>query len=296
MSLAVTESLSMFGEKVGETTNNLDIIPALPRCRLPRPYFGSLGLKTYPAASCKTVGRTLYGAIVDDIVMVSSLRAAELTKLLENIHRAVNIGLVNEFKIVCDRMGVNVHEIISAAATKPFGFVPYRPGPGLGGHCIPIDPFYLTWKAREYGLNTRFIELAGEVNRSMPQFVVQKVQDSLNRTGKPVANARICVVGLAYKKNIDDWRESPAIEIINLLQELLANVSVIDPYISNLREIIGDRATVGALDPEHIRKQDCIVLVTDHDDLPYEMFMEHSSLLIDTRGRFPAGDSRVVTA
>ncbi len=147
------------------------------------------------------------------MVPVSTPRAAEMTKLLENIHRAVNIGLVNEMKVVADKMGINIHEVIEAAATKPFGFVPYKPGPGLGGHCIPIDPFYLTWKAREYGINTRFIELAGEINHYMPRWVVQKVADALNEKEKAIKGSKILILGLSYKKNIDDTRESPAVEI-----------------------------------------------------------------------------------
>ncbi len=158
--------------------------------------------------ACLEVGVALYSHAVDKVVPVSSTRTAELTKLLENIHRAVNIGLVNEMKIVADKMGIDIHEVIRAAATKPFGFVPYFPGPGLGGHCIPIDPFYLTWKAREYGVNTRFIELAGEVNASMPDYVMSKVVMALNRKGKAVNGASVLVLGIAYKKNVDDMRES----------------------------------------------------------------------------------------
>ena len=170
-------------------------------------------------AACLEVGTALYAGVIDQVVPVSSTRAAEMTKLLENIHRAVNIGLVNEMKIVADKMGIDIYEVIDAAATKPFGFVPYYPGPGLGGHCIPIDPFYLTWKAREYGINTRFIELAGEVNSYMPRWVVGKVTDALNSVSKAVNGSRVLVLGIAYKKNVDDVRESPSVEIMQQLAE-----------------------------------------------------------------------------
>ncbi len=182
-------------------------------------------------ASCLEVGLELYRQAVDTVVPVSSTQAAELTKLLENIHRAVNIGLVNEMKIIADRMGIDIHEVIRAAATKPFGFVPYFPGPGLGGHCIPIDPFYLTWKARQYGVHTRFIELAGEINSNMPHWVVGKVVDALNERRKSVKGSRILVLGIAYKKNVDDMRESPSVELIELLVAKGARVDYSDPHV-----------------------------------------------------------------
>ena len=178
---------------------------------------------------CLEVGQALYGEVMDQVVPLSSTRAAELTKLLENIYRAVNIGLVNELKIVADRMGIDIREVIDAAATKPFGFTPFYPGPGLGGHCIPIDPFYLTWKAREYGVNTRFIELAGEVNTAMPHWVVGKIMDGLNERGQALKGARILVLGLAYKKNVDDPRESPAMEIMEILRSKGAELDYSDP-------------------------------------------------------------------
>lgn len=169
--------------------------------------------------ACLEVASALYGRVIDQLVPVSSTQVAEMSKLLENIHRAVNIGLVNEMKMVADRMGIDIYEVIEAAATKPFGFVPYYPGPGLGGHCIPIDPFYLTWKAKEYGVNTRFIELAGEVNSNMPSWVVGKIISALNQAGKALMNSRILMLGIAYKKNIDDVRESPSIEIMQQLTD-----------------------------------------------------------------------------
>jgi UDP-N-acetyl-D-glucosamine dehydrogenase len=246
--------------------------------------------------ACRRVGEALYGEIVDRVVVVSSLRAAEMTKLLENIHRAVNIGLVNELKIVCDKMGIDTHEVISAAATKPFGFVPYRPGPGLGGHCIPIDPFYLTWKAREYGVNTKFIELAGEVNRAMPHFVVRKVQDALNNAGKALQGARVCIVGLAYKKNVDDYRESPALEIIEELASLGAHVTVLDPYVEGIDKITHGMASEAERTPAFFAKQDCCVIVTDHDDVPYDDILAYIPLIVDTRGRYRMSLKKVVAA
>lgn len=180
---------------------------------------------------CSKVGQALYGQVIDQVVVMSSTRAAEMTKLLENIHRSVNIGLVNEMKIVADRMGIDIYEVIRAASTKPFGFVPYYPGPGLGGHCIPIDPFYLTWKAREYKVHTRFIELAGEVNSSMPEWVIGKIADALNRNRKSIAGSKILLLGIAYKKNVDDMRESPSVEIMELLRARGAEISYSDPYV-----------------------------------------------------------------
>src|SRR6056297_656744 len=169
--------------------------------------------------ACLEVGTALYGHAIERLVPVSSTRAAEMTKLLENIHRAVTIGLVNEMKIVADRMGIDIFEVIDAAATKPFGFTAFYPGPGIGGHCIPIDPFYLTWKAREYGLHTRFIELAGELNRSMPEYVVSKLVEALNMHGKPVKGAKVMVLGISYKKNVDDMRESPSVALMEMLRD-----------------------------------------------------------------------------
>ena len=176
-------------------------------------------------AACSEVGIALYEKAISEVVAVSSTRAAEMTKLLENIHRAVNIGLMNELKPLADRMGIDLYEVIRAAATKPFGFVPYYPGPGLGGHCIPIDPFYLTWKAREFGMHTRFIELAGEINSAMPAYVVEKTMDALNEVGKPLKGSKVLVLGIAYKKNVDDGHESPSVELMELLKLKGADVA-----------------------------------------------------------------------
>lgn len=236
--------------------------------------------------ACLEVGKALYGQVIDKVVPVSSTRAAEMTKLLENIHRAVNIGLVNEMKIVADRMGIDIHEVIRAAATKPFGFVPYYPGPGLGGHCIPIDPFYLTWKAREYGINTRFIELAGEVNSHMPDWVVAKVQDALNERKKAVKGSRILVLGIAYKKNIDDMRESPAVELMELLQYKGALIDYSDPYLPRfpkMREYHFDLDSV-PVTAETIANYDCILVATNHDAFDYALIQEYAQLIVDSRG------------
>ena len=247
---------------------------------------------------CLEVGAALYRSAVDRVVPVSSTRAAEMTKLLENIHRAVNIGLVNEMKIVADRMGIDIHEVIRAAATKPFGFVPYYPGPGLGGHCIPIDPFYLTWKAREFGIHTRFIELAGEINSGMPQWVVGKCADALNEQGRAFKGSRILVLGVAYKKNVDDMRESPSAELMELLTAKGALVEYSDPHVpvfKKMRRYSFQLQSV-ALTPETIAGYDLVLLATDHDRFDYELIRAHAKLIVDTRGRFAKGLLNVVKA
>ncbi|MCS3904365.1 UDP-N-acetyl-D-glucosamine dehydrogenase [Methylohalomonas lacus] len=249
-------------------------------------------------ADCLAVGTALYGAVVDRVVPVSSPRAAEMTKLLENIHRAVNIGLVNEMKIVADRMDIDIYEVIGAAATKPFGFVPYYPGPGLGGHCIPIDPFYLTWKAREYGLNTRFIELAGEVNSAMPQWVFRKLTDALNDHGKSVKNSKILVLGIAYKKNVDDMRESPAVELMAMLREKGAEVAYSDPHVPvfpKIRKYHFDLASV-PLTAETLHDYDAILLATNHDAFDYKLIAREAKLVVDTRGVYRDVAANIVRA
>ena len=248
--------------------------------------------------ACLEVGVACYTQAVDRVVPVSSPRVAEMAKLLENIHRAVNIGLVNEMKLVADRMGIDIFEVIDAAATKPFGFVPYYPGPGLGGHCIPIDPFYLTWKAREYGINTRFIELAGEINHAMPDFVIRKTIDALNHCGKPLRGAKILLLGIAYKKNVDDLRESPALELLDRLEALGAEVEYSDPHIPNippLRRGRYDHASV-ELTAERLAGQDCVLLATAHDRFDYAAILEHAPLIIDTRGVYREANSKVIRA
>lgn len=249
-------------------------------------------------AACLETGLALYGHVIDRVVPVSSTRSAELTKLLENIHRAVNIGLVNEMKVVADKMGIDIHEVIRAAATKPFGFVPYYPGPGLGGHCIPIDPFYLTWKAREFGVHTRFIELAGEINSSMPDYVIAKINAALNKAGRSVSSSRILVLGIAYKKNVDDMRESPSVTIMEKLRDLGAEISYSDPHIPTfpkMREHHFDLSSV-QLTRENIATFDCVVLATDHDRFDYALIAESAKLIVDSRGRYLEPSQKITKA
>lgn len=236
-------------------------------------------------AACLEVGKLLYEQIVDKVVTVSSTKAAEMTKLLENIYRSVNIALVNELKMLSDRMGINIWEVIDAAATKPFGFTPFYPGPGLGGHCIPIDPFYLSWKAKEYDFATRFIELAGEVNTSVPYYVVSKVVDSLNEVKKSINGANVVILGLAYKKDIDDQRESPALKIIELLLKKGAEIVYNDPHVA---EFSGLRNYDFAMKSEELTAEllcgaDVVIIATDHTAYDYEWIVEHSRLVVDTR-------------
>lgn len=248
--------------------------------------------------ACQEVGVALYGQVIDRVVPVSSTRAAEMTKLLENIHRAVNIGLVNEMKIVADKMGIDIHEVIRAAATKPFGFVPYYPGPGLGGHCIPIDPFYLTWKAREYGLHTRFIELAGEVNSAMPDYVIGKVASALNQRMKSVNGSRILVLGIAYKKNVDDMRESPSVFMMEKLRDLGAEVQYCDPHVPvfpKMREHHFDLKSV-ELNASVISKFDCVLLATDHDKFDFSLIEQNAKLIVDARGKYLMRADHIVKA
>ena len=248
--------------------------------------------------ACLEVGLALYQPAIDKVVPISSTKAAELTKLLENIHRAVNIGLVNEMKIVADKMDIDIHEVIDAAATKPFGFVAYYPGPGLGGHCIPIDPFYLTWKAREYGVNTRFIELAGEVNSSMPEYVVNKTALALNDRQRSIKGSKVLVLGIAYKKNVDDMRESPSVEVMELLRDLGAEISYSDPHVPvfpKMREHKFDLKSV-PLTAESIASYDCVVLTTDHDKFDYDLLKQHAKLIVDTRGKYSGKHDNIVKA
>ena len=235
---------------------------------------------------CRSVAAELYGQVITaGVRVVSSTRAAELTKLLENIYRAVNIALVNELKMLCHRMDIDPYEVIDAAATKPFGFQAFYPGPGLGGHCIPIDPFYLTWKARQYDFATRFIELAGEINTSMPYYVVDRVVVALNDRRRAVNGAQVLVLGLAYKKNVDDLRESPAFKIIELLQERGAQVSYHDPYIPELPATrrYGFDLRSRPLEASLLESTDCVLIITDHDAVDYDLVVRHAPLVVDTR-------------
>ena len=236
--------------------------------------------------ACLQAGIALYSPAIDHIVPVSSTRAAELTKLLENIHRAVNIGLVNEMKIIADKMDIDIHEVIRATATKPFGFTAYYPGPGLGGHCIPIDPFYLTWKARQYGLHTRFIELAGEINSDMPYWVIGKISDALNQRGRSVMGSRVLVLGIAYKKDVDDTRESPSVELMELLRDKGASVAYSDPHVPvfpKMRAHTFDLRSV-QLTPQNIASYDVLLLATSHTAFDYKMIQQYAHLIVDTRG------------
>ncbi|QNI90822.1 nucleotide sugar dehydrogenase family protein [Synechococcus sp. BOUM118] len=247
--------------------------------------------------ACTEVGVALYEQAISEVVAVSSTRAAEMTKLLENIHRAVNIGLMNELKPLAACMGIDLYEVIEAAATKPFGFVPYYPGPGLGGHCIPIDPFYLTWKAREYGMHTRFIELAGEINTSMPKYVVSRTADALNLAGKPLNGSSVLVLGIAYKKNVDDMRESPSVELMALLTEKGSLVSYSDPFFDTFPPTRKHKFTLKSvqLTRETISSYDAVIVATDHDAFNFELIGQYAPILIDTRGRF-ATNSKIVRA
>jgi len=238
---------------------------------------------------CLEVGAALYSKIVDKVVKVSSPRTAEMTKLLENIYRSVNIALVNELKMLCDRMGIDMWEVIEAAKTKPFGFEAFYPGPGLGGHCIPVDPFYLTWKAREYDFSTRFIELAGEINTNMPYYVVGKVMEALNSKGKSLKGSKVLVLGAAYKKDVDDMRESPSLRIIQLLSKRGAEVIYNDPHVPicmGHRHYPDINMKSVELTEEALKDSDMALLVTDHTSYDYAFIEKHAQCILDTRDAF----------
>lgn len=237
-------------------------------------------------AAATDLAATLYGSIVANVVRVSTPEVAEATKILENTYRAINIALVNELKVLYDRMGIDVWEVIDAAKTKPFGFQAFYPGPGLGGHCIPIDPFYLTWVARQYGMSTRFIELAGEVNTSMPAYVVGKVADALNERSKPVKGSKVAILGMAYKKNVDDPRESPGFELMDLLMKKGAVISYNDPHIPSLprmRHYPHLQMDSKPLTAEFLAAQDCVLIATDHSAYDWVSIVRNSRLIVDTR-------------
>ena len=235
---------------------------------------------------CTELACALYASAITKVVPVKGTREAELTKLLENIFRCVNIALVNEMKLLCERMNIDLWEVIDAAKTKPFGFMPFYPGPGLGGHCIPIDPFYLTWKAREFEFNTRFIELAGEINWQMPHHVVERTMDALNQQGKALKGANVLILGLAYKKNIDDLRESPSIRLIELFRERGAQVSYHDPYCPKMKEMRHQPKYMLEMESvplETAKEADVVVIATDHDCVDYQQLVRDAKLVIDTR-------------
>ncbi|MCU0797223.1 MAG: nucleotide sugar dehydrogenase [Akkermansiaceae bacterium] len=253
--------------------------------------------------ACLAAGVALYASVFEQVVPVSSCKVAELTKLLENIYRAVNIGLVNELKIAADRMGIDIWEVIQAASTKPFGFKPFYPGPGLGGHCIPIDPFYLTWKAREYGVHTRFIELAGEINRAMPDYVIHRTMEALNSRGKPVKGSRILLLGLAYKADVDDMRESPTFALLDGFKRLGAEVAYHDPHVPVVgptrehMEWAGQRSMPWSR--ENLAAQDCIVISTHHKSFDLTELAQVADLIIDTRNAMaqtPTNPGQVIKA
>ncbi len=234
--------------------------------------------------ACTEMGALFYGQALERVVPVSSTRVAEMVKLLENTFRMINIGLVNEIALMCDRMDINVWEVIEAAATKPFGFMPFYPGPGLGGHCIPIDPFYLSWKTKQAGIEARFIELAGYINGQMPHFVVDKVQNALNEHVKPLKGSHVHVLGVAYKRDIDDVRESPALDIIHLLEKRGAKVTYSDPFVPKLRADGFLPHPMEAVDAmEASAAADCVVIVTDHKSFDYPCIVEAAKLIVDTR-------------
>src|SRR5512142_1686028 len=230
--------------------------------------------------ACTEIGALFYKQALDTVVPVGSTQVAEMVKLLENTFRMINIGLVNELAMMCDRMGINVWEVIDAAATKPFGYMPFYPGPGLGGHCIPIDPFYLSWKTKQAGIEARFIELAGYINGQMPHFVADKVQNALNDAGKPVKGSRIHIMGVAYKRDIDDMRESPALDIMLLLQRRGGLITYSDPHVPVLRL---DAQELHACPQETAAAADCVVIVTDHSAFDYQGLVSRSRLIVDTR-------------
>ena len=235
---------------------------------------------------CTELASALYASAITKVVPVKGTREAELTKLLENIFRCVNIALVNEMKLLCERMKIDLWEVIDAAKTKPFGFMPFYPGPGLGGHCIPIDPFYLTWKAREFEFNTRFIELAGEINWQMPHHVVERTMEALNQQGKALKDAKVLILGLAYKKNIDDLRESPSIRLIELFREKGAQVSYHDPYCPKMKEMRHQPKYMLEMESvplENAKEADVVVIATDHDCIDYQQLVRDAKLVIDTR-------------
>lgn len=231
---------------------------------------------------CTKMAVSLYEKMVEHVVPVSSVKVAEMTKLLENTFRSVNIGLANELALMCGKLGVNVWEVIAAAATKPFGFMPFYPGPGLGGHCIPVDPFYLSWKAKQNGFEARFIELAGRINGSMPQYVVGRIIDALNGRCKSVNGSQILVLGVSYKKSVSDTRESPALDIIKLLENKGARIWYSDPYVPDLR-LNGSLLTSQALSEGVLGMADCCVIVTDHDNFDYSEIVQFSNLIVDCR-------------
>ncbi|MFN8529201.1 MAG: nucleotide sugar dehydrogenase [Anaerolineae bacterium] len=293
----VVPQLQQNGLKIGET-----VFAAFSPERID-PGNKTYGVRNTPKViggvtpACTEVACAYYGAAVDTIVPVSSPTAAEMVKLLENTFRAVNIGLVNEMALMCDRLGIDVWDVINAAKSKPFGFMTFYPGPGIGGHCIPIDPLYLSWKLKTLNYTARFIELASEINTSMPIYVTEKVADALNDDAKSVRNSKIVVLGMAYKRDIDDVRESPAIDVVGLLQHRGANVVYHDPYVASFRTEHNELMYSVPFNAELLESADCVVIVTDHSVIDYEFVLKHSKLVVDTRHATAgkSGSARVVS-
>ena len=264
----------------------------------------NFGLKETPklvsgaTSNCLKISHKLYSMIVDTVVEVSSLEVAELTKLYENIFRSVNIGLANEMKIICEHLKINLYDVIDAASSKPFGFLPFYPGPGLGGHCIPIDPYYLKWIAKKNNVDAKFIELSAKINNSMPFYVVEKIKSALNNFNKKIRKSKILIIGVAYKKNVDDTRESPSLKIIQILKENIANVDYYDPYVPLLKQSRNYKLGLKSrkINKHMLAEYDCVVLLTDHDILNYKLIKKYSKIIIDTRGKFKGNQINIFNA
>ncbi len=249
-------------------------------------------------STCTEIGFNIYSKIFEDVIKVSSVKVAELSKLLENTHRAVNLGMINEFKIICDAMGIDPFEVIEAAATKPFGFVPYYPGPGWGGHCIPVDPFYLAWKVKEFGVSSRFIELSGELNNITQDWVISKITSCLNKQKKSLSESKILLLGLSYKADVDDVRESPSLNIFSTLIERGSEVDYSDPYFPSFpqtRKYSFAKESI-PLTKENIEKYDLVVILTKHKQFDFKFIKEHSKVIIDTRGVLKIDNKKVIRA
>lgn len=247
---------------------------------------------------CLEVAELVYSKAIKTVVPVSSIKVAEMTKLHENIYRLINIGLVNEMKMICEKLKIDIHEVVKAAKTKPFGFTPYYPGPGVGGHCIPIDPNYLTWKAKQYSIETRFINLAQTINKEMPNWILDKLLEELNLRGKILNNLKVLFIGIAYKKNIDDVRESPSIKLINLFNENKAVIKYHDPYIKNFKFDFSNLESEKSIElkPQNISNHDLVVITTDHDNIDYEMIYQNAKLILDTRGKYSSSDKKIISS
>ena len=247
---------------------------------------------------CLEVALSTYSAAIKKVVPVSSMRVAEMTKLHENIYRLINIGLVNEMKMICEKLKIDIHEVIKAASTKPFGFTPYYPGPGVGGHCIPIDPNYLTWKAKQFSIETRFINLAQTINKEMSNWILDKLLEELNLRGKILNNLKVLFIGIAYKKNVDDVRESPAVKLINLFNENKAEISYHDPFLEYFKFDFSKKKLQKSikLKPKNISSYDLVVITTDHDNIDYQLIYDNAKLILDTRGKYSNSDKKIISA